>query len=99
MEFTVVHTNGIHRCCIQPCACLGRPSLIDQALDAMLFPGTVERPQTLFTQAVLRDAHADILVSKKPPHDYVRKLERLTRHAGLSKVKVTYLKYVPRHCY
>lgn len=90
LEFVVVHTNGIHRCKIQPCACVGHSPLIDQALDAFLFPGTVELPQTLFTHDVLRDAHLDILTSKKPPHDYIRKLERKTKHATSGNVHVCF---------
>ncbi|TBU21409.1 hypothetical protein BD311DRAFT_743616 [Dichomitus squalens] len=86
LAFVVVHTNGIHRCKIQPC-------LIDQALNAYLFPGTIDLPQTLFTHAVLRDAHIDILTSKKPPHAYIKKLERKTRHATSAKSKNWYREF------
>lgn len=84
LQFIVVHLNGIHRCAIQPCSCVGCPTLLDQALNARLFPGTVDLPNTLFTHELLRDAHLDVLTSKKSPHDYMRKLDRKSK--GKSKV-------------
>lgn len=78
-EFVVVHTNGIHRCRIHFCSCMDCADLIDQAMDAQLFPGTVNVPNTFFSHSLLRDAHIDVLTSKKSPHDYMRKIDRKTK--------------------
>lgn len=86
--FTVTHTNGIHVCKIMMCRCASYLPLLDQLLLAQLFPASVEQPQSVFTFAVMSDAHLDTLTSKKSSYDYIRKLRRLTNNAGAHKVKV-----------
>lgn len=76
----IVHTNGIHRVCVDYCRCYNVPDA-NQLVRSQLFPATMERPETAFTFAVLNDFHIHSLTSKKSALDYVDALQKLTSAA------------------
>lgn len=79
-DTVIVHTNGIHRVCIEYCRCEDVPEAI-QLPRSQLFPATMERPETAFTFAVLNDFHIHSLTSKKLALDYVDALQKHTSAA------------------
>ena len=81
--FVVVHTNGIHNINIDFCRCTSATDDSDpfQLTSAGLFPATVDKPETVFTFAMLKDFHAHTLASKKSAYDHFSALKKLTNNA------------------
>lgn len=77
---TIVHTNGVHQLRVLYCHCgLGCSDGL-QLVKAHLFPATMEKPETTFTFAVLKNLHIHGLTSKKSTYDYFNALQRLTNN-------------------
>jgi hypothetical protein len=81
--FVVVHTNGIHNINIDFCRCNNATDGSDsfQLTAAGLFPATVDKPETVFTFAMLKDFHAHTLASKKSAYDHFIAIKKLTNNA------------------
>ncbi|KAJ7572142.1 hypothetical protein C8J56DRAFT_1035828, partial [Mycena floridula] len=65
--FTIIHSNA--------------PDRVAQLMQTTLFPGTMGRPATAFTFAVLRQFHLHHLESKESAYDFCGALRRLTDNA------------------
>jgi hypothetical protein len=79
--YTVVNTNGIHKININCCHCVDATDDAFQLTSAGLFPATIEKPETVFTFAALKDFHAHTLASKKSAYDHFAALRKLTNNA------------------
>jgi hypothetical protein len=81
--FVVAHTNGIHNINIDFCRCNNATDDSDafQLTAACLFPATVDKPETVFTFAMLKDFHAHTLASKISAYDHFIALKKLTNNA------------------
>ncbi|KAF8219327.1 hypothetical protein L208DRAFT_1341368, partial [Tricholoma matsutake] len=76
----VIHTNGVHHVHIEYCQCNPVSDTV-QLTWCQLFPATMERPETVFTFAVLNDFHVHSLSSKKSAMDYIDALWEQTNPA------------------
>lgn len=94
----VTHTNGIHNVLVEYCQCSSPRRLLpqDQLVLAGLIPASFQKLQSAFTVDVLEDAHEDILVSRKSPYDYMRKLRRRTNNSAAHHVTVCVATHVAR---
>ncbi|KAI0038982.1 hypothetical protein FA95DRAFT_1585382 [Auriscalpium vulgare] len=84
-EFTVIHTNGIHKINLDFCGC-GRASGIErrqQLLRASWWPATTIEPSTAATFAALEKFHLLSLTGKLTGYDAYRALEYETDNSGL----------------
>jgi hypothetical protein len=82
--FVVVHTNGTHECKILYCHCEPLYRRQDKALQLIrhqLFPPSLDRPQTVFTFAVLDDFDRHSLNAKSSNYDYCKTLRDFTNAA------------------
>ena len=84
----VVHTNGVHGTKLRFCGCIGAADHVTQLMRARLFPGTLKKPQTLFTFTVLKEFSMHNIQSKCGAFDYMMSLRRLTDNVFLEKVPV-----------
>jgi hypothetical protein len=89
IQFTVVHTNGVHATRLAFCACVGAGNRRQQLLKAQLFPATVDQPVTAFTFNVLHEYHIHSLESKQAAYSYMRALQRLTNNTFTDDVSVS----------
>ncbi|KAJ7794769.1 hypothetical protein B0H14DRAFT_3496700 [Mycena olivaceomarginata] len=85
-NFTVLHTNGIHRVAVNACDCeqqlwAGPPE--EQLLRAGWFPATNERPRTCATLEVLDQFLALTYQAKTMMYNYYSVLEKLTNNTGI----------------
>jgi hypothetical protein len=78
VEFTVIHTNGVHKTRARFCDCPGADDRITQLMHARLFPATALEPKTAFTFEVLKQFSMHNLQSKCGAFDYMKSLHRLT---------------------
>ncbi|KAK7017988.1 hypothetical protein VNI00_018477, partial [Paramarasmius palmivorus] len=84
-NFTVLHTNGLHRIRVQYCGCGEAGELLQmrqQLLSHQWYPATTKVPQTCFTFRLLEHYHMMTLVGKITSYDYYRGLEKLTDNSG-----------------
>lgn len=88
-EFTVIHTNGIHRVTICYCDCDCAVSRRQQLLRHRWYPATVHVPQTCATFEVLNQFHLLTLTSKLAVFAFYTTLERLTDNTGLDVPRVS----------
>ncbi len=89
--FVITHTNGVHRCNVEFCHCAGREDAPFQLISAGLWPGTLDMPETAFTEAVLRTWHLEWNISHKSAQDYWRVLVRLTNNTDTRQVEVSHM--------
>lgn len=89
-KFTLCDQNGIHSTIMLDCDCFGSGDRCDQLMRAGVFPGSLKRPETGFTFALLKDYHMLTLESKKSPYDFVSALRRRTNNTSPWKVPVSY---------
>lgn len=76
-----VHTNGFHEFPVHFCYCdFSVPEPIQLARECY-FPGTMEKPQTIFSFGVLENFHLHTLSSKKSLYDYHDTLSKMTNAA------------------
>ena len=74
----VVDTLGITHHQIEPCRCHHAKKIHIQLLQHKLFPSTMDRPQTVFTFAVLDRFHIESLEGKTSASNFYSQLRRLT---------------------
>jgi hypothetical protein len=93
----IVHTNGIHHTQIEYCHCSTAPTEALQLTSSGFFPATMDRPETAFTFALLKNFHVHTLTSKKSAYDFVSALQKLTDNAFPQRIPVSrsliYLKH------
>ena len=85
----VVHSNGIHEVRVEYCHCFHAPSEPEQLAQSFLFPATLERPETVFTFAVLKQFHILGLTAKTSAYDFFNALVNMTNNAFPKKVPVS----------
>ncbi|KAI0055808.1 hypothetical protein BV25DRAFT_1788459, partial [Artomyces pyxidatus] len=85
-DFTVLHTNGIHRVKLFFCDCGASAgvSCWKQVRRFGWWPATPLEPQSAATHDVLKHFHLLSLQGKTTGYDYYRALELLTDNTGLS---------------
>ncbi|KAJ3816515.1 hypothetical protein F5880DRAFT_1494202, partial [Lentinula raphanica] len=87
-EFTVIHTNGIHRVTGVFCNCINRSVAGEwrqQLLRRRWFPATHLQPETAATFEVLNHFHVLTLQGKVTTYDYYAGLEKLYDNVGTAK--------------
>ncbi|KAJ3964320.1 hypothetical protein EV361DRAFT_70089 [Lentinula raphanica] len=87
-EFTVIHTNGIHRVTGVFCNCMNKPIAGEwrqQLLRRRWFPATHLQPETAATFEVLNQFHILTLQGKVTTYDYYAGLEKLYDNLGTAK--------------
>ncbi len=89
-ELVFIHTNGIHRCLVQFCACRDAAANFQQLVLLRLFPATLKFPATVFTFDLLSTFHQLTLCSKITPYDYFDTLKKLTNNAFPQGVEVMF---------
>lgn len=78
----VVDVLGIYELRIRPCRCTSNATpVVDQLLQAGLYPASVKRTRTVFTFRVLDDYDLENLETKSSAAKYYNKLKRLTSNA------------------
>jgi hypothetical protein len=91
-DFTVIHTNGLHKVMIDYCECdhlaIAGNRRRQQLLRREWYPVTHTDPQTCCTFHVLQHFHMQTLQGKIAAYDYYTALEKLTDNVGLAVVKV-----------
>jgi CxC2 like cysteine cluster associated with KDZ transposases len=87
-NFTVFHTNGVHKVNIDYCGCrtLDR---VTQLVRARWFPATHDRTQTVFTFDAIDQYQELTLQGKTTLYDYYHTLLRLTDNMKLGKLPVS----------
>lgn len=74
----VVHINGFHQVPTEFCCCPKALSEPLQLIHAKLFPATMDRPETVFTNEVLDFFHKLSLNSKSVLYDFHRTLQEIS---------------------
>lgn len=62
---------------------------MESCLHSRIFPGTVAKPHSGFTFAVLQDFYLQTLTSKKSAYDYISAIRRKTNNVFSKKVPVS----------
>lgn len=89
-DFTIIHTNGIHRIPVDFCGCekgVAVPWHI-QLMRLRLWPATCVNPQTATTHEALDQFTRLSLLGRLNVYDYYRALESATDGAGLGVIAV-----------
>ncbi|KAL1738429.1 hypothetical protein HDZ31DRAFT_78371, partial [Schizophyllum fasciatum] len=92
-DFVVIHSNGLHKCTFDFCACLESLNAGDdcsQLLRRHLFPATSIEPRTCCTFEALRLFHMTTLQGKITAFDFYTALEKLTDILGIADWKSRY---------
>ncbi|TEB32018.1 hypothetical protein FA13DRAFT_1709457 [Coprinellus micaceus] len=87
-DFRVFDTSGVHRVSIFYCGCtpLTKEQRLQQLLRAGWFPGTVTRPQTVFTMDLLDMFHELTLQSKTTLYDFYHTIIQRADKLQLGKI-------------
>jgi hypothetical protein len=91
-DFTVIHTNGLHRVVVDYCECdnlANAGSRRQQLLRREWYPATHTEPQTCCTFRVLQHFHMQTLQGKIMAYNYYSALEKLTDNTGMVPLKVS----------
>ncbi|PBK60418.1 hypothetical protein ARMSODRAFT_846821, partial [Armillaria solidipes] len=87
LDFHLVHTNSVYKTKVFFCRCpLTRRDRMESCLHSQIFPGTVAKPCSGFTFAILQDFHLQTLTSKKSVYDYISAIRRKTNNTFSKKV-------------
>ncbi|PBK63779.1 hypothetical protein ARMSODRAFT_893876, partial [Armillaria solidipes] len=89
-DFTVIHTNGIHRLSLDFCWCEHRVAPWKQLLRAELFPATVDQPKTCASFRLLEQFQAVSGSGKVSAYEYHQALKQMTDATGINKPKSKY---------
>jgi hypothetical protein len=84
----LVHTNGIHVLNIHYCRCAQSVPRAIQLWAAGLFPASFKRPQSAFSEHLLRDYNSVTLQGKITAHDYWESIQRKTDNTFSPNAKV-----------
>ncbi|KDR66325.1 hypothetical protein GALMADRAFT_1156932 [Galerina marginata CBS 339.88] len=84
INFTILHTNGIHEVSVDFCACTRATSKVRQLLRRRLYPATQDTPRTCATFELLQQLHMLHLTSKCATYDFYRAVEKLTNNTGVN---------------
>ncbi len=88
VDTVIVHTNGVHRCCVHYCHCVNNRPHFNQLMTSGYWPSTLDSPQTAFTEVVMKDWHLHWDISHKSAQDYYRVKVRLTNNSNPGAVDV-----------
>ncbi|PBK66203.1 hypothetical protein ARMSODRAFT_1021793 [Armillaria solidipes] len=93
-DFTVLHTNGIHKLAVDFCSCEDRLPARLQLLRAELFPSTVDEPKTCATFRLLEEYQAMSQAGKISAYEYYQGLVHLTDATGMNLPKMHYKNFI-----
>ncbi|THU85061.1 hypothetical protein K435DRAFT_628287, partial [Dendrothele bispora CBS 962.96] len=79
VDFTVLHTNGLHQVAVTFCACRKSLGHRNQLLRVQWYPATPKNPQSAVTFACLRQFQHLNCIGKLPAYDYYLSLEVMTK--------------------
>ena len=85
----VIHSNGIHEICIEYCHCIHALSEPEKLARSSLFSATLDRPETVFTFAVLKQFHLLGSTAKTSAYDFFNTLVNMTDNTFPKKVPVS----------
>lgn len=90
-NFSVMHTNGIHRMTINFCRCSLGVHLDDytQLLRARLWPATIDDPETATTFEAMDDFNRLSMLGRLSSYDYHKAMQACTDAVGLLKIAVS----------
>ncbi|KAL1689041.1 hypothetical protein GGG16DRAFT_126749 [Schizophyllum commune] len=97
VDFTVVHTNGVHQVAVDFCNCQPSAAAVpprEQLLRRGLLPATIREPQSCCTFEVLNQFHLITLHGKLTAYDYYASLERMTDNTGTEGVNNRYRSFL-----
>ncbi|KAJ7575804.1 hypothetical protein C8J56DRAFT_1063043 [Mycena floridula] len=97
VNFTVIHTNGIHSLSVDYCQCHSGETAgvgFQELLRNEWFPATHLEPATAVTFHCLEQFHMLTLTGKVTPFDYYTGLQRLTDNTGCKKVPERYREFL-----
>lgn len=94
----VAHINGFHAVRIGFCRCRHAPSHVAQLLGARLFPGSISKPRSAYTIALLTYFHTLTWEANMPLYDYAKALCRFTDGTSPHDVKVSPFGSARQHC-
>ncbi|KAG8925857.1 hypothetical protein FRC03_006839 [Tulasnella sp. 419] len=88
-EYTIVHTNGIHRMPIHWCTCRGAGTRIEQLISSNLFPGSSDPDhlRTVYTNAALENYNLHSLESNESSGQHMKVLRTLSAGVFRNEVK------------
>ncbi|PBK59706.1 hypothetical protein ARMSODRAFT_991083 [Armillaria solidipes] len=93
-DFTVLHTNGIHKVAVDFCFCEERIPACLQLLRAELFPSTVDEPRTCATFRLLEHYQAMSQAGKISAYEYYQGLVHMTDATGMHVPKPRYKNFI-----
>lgn len=98
-KFIITHSNGVHNARVHYCHCTKNgcgplPEFV-QLISAGLWPSTLLRPATAFSEAFMKMWHLDWNISHKSSQDYFRVFVRLTNNYDALSVPVRLLPMRP----
>ena len=85
----VVHITGIHEIRVEYCHCIHALSEPEQLARSSLFSATLDRPETVFTFAVLKQFHILGSTAKTSAYDFFNALVNVTDNAFPKNVPVS----------
>ena len=74
----IVHTNGMHRCLVQLCHCRhDGGEAFAQLISSGLWPASLIRPETAFTESLMKEWHLVWDISHQSAQDFFRVKARI----------------------
>ncbi|KAF9024498.1 hypothetical protein BDZ89DRAFT_954690, partial [Hymenopellis radicata] len=92
-DFTILHSNGIHKVNVDFCGCEHRVAHRLQMLRAEVFPVTTRHPKTGATLRLLEDFEMLSSSGKMSTYEHYNALVAMTDHTGVSVPKDRYKSY------
>lgn len=77
-ELEIVDTSGVYKHNVQWCKCVGAAKPYLQLIHAGFYPASMLRPESAFTQDVLRYFHVDYMECNTTAMAFYRKIRRLS---------------------
>lgn len=90
-NFSIVHTNGIHRMSVNFCRCRRGVHLDDytQLLRARLWPATIDDPETATTYEAMNGFNRLSMLGRLSGFDYYKAMQACTDAVGLLNIAVS----------
>lgn len=88
-NMVVVHTNSVHRCLIHKCYCAQKDGeMYAQLISGGLWPASITRPETAFTESLMKEWHLVWDISHQSAQDFFRVKARIGNNARPEQVDV-----------
>ncbi|KAF8989938.1 hypothetical protein BDZ89DRAFT_974558, partial [Hymenopellis radicata] len=93
-DFTVLHTNAIHKVAVDFCGCGGRAPHRTQMLRSELYPATTRKPKTGVTFRLLEEHDMLSSSGKLSVYEHYQALEKMTDNLGINLPKRRYKSFL-----